>query len=151
MVVCLCSSNCPSCLYFALKNSPEIATHSFLWFMIWDTRTWSCPGRGPYLFCAIQGVPVGINSQQQKQIAMLGYISPLMIGLFSFNAPAALPVVLSVGGLFLIFQTLLFKRLYKQNESLFPSANNDKVGPKRPSVKIQGAFYFIRDALYNIC
>jgi YidC/Oxa1 family membrane protein insertase len=41
-----------------------------------------------------------------------------MIGLFSFNAPAALPLYWSAGGLFLIFQTLLFKRLYKQNEAL---------------------------------
>jgi YidC/Oxa1 family membrane protein insertase len=104
--------------YFAIKNSPEIKTHSFLWFNLGHTDMIMPLVAAFIYFVQFKVSQVGIDSQQQKQMAMLGYISPLMIGLFSFNAPAALPLYWSAGGLFLIFQTLLFKRLYKQNEAL---------------------------------
>jgi YidC/Oxa1 family membrane protein insertase len=104
--------------YFAIKNSPEIETHSFLWFNLGHTDMIMPLVAAFIYFVQFKVSQVGIDSQQQKQMAMLGYISPLMIGLFSFNAPAALPLYWSAGGLFLIFQTLLFKRLYKQNEAL---------------------------------
>ncbi|MFC7441757.1 membrane protein insertase YidC [Laceyella putida] len=104
--------------YYAIKNSPEITTHSFLWFNLGQTDMIMPLVAAFVYYVQFKVSQVGIDPQQQKQMALLGYMSPLMIGLFSFNAPAALPLYWSVGGLFLIFQTLISKRLYKQNEAL---------------------------------
>lgn len=104
--------------YSAIRNSPEIARHSFLWFNLGNTDMIMPLVAAFVYFVQLKVSQVDIHSQQQKQMAMLGYLSPIMIGLFSFSAPAALPLYWSVGGLFLIFQTLLFKRLYKQKEAV---------------------------------
>lgn len=104
--------------YYAIKNSPEISTHSFLWFNLGSTDAIMPLIAAFVYFVQFKASQIGMDTAQQKQMAMMGYLSPLMIGFFSFNAPAALPLYWSVSGLFLIFQTMLSKRLYKQHHDL---------------------------------
>lgn len=104
--------------YSAIRNSPEIARHSFLWFNLGHTDMILPLVAAAVYFVQLKVSQVDMHSPQQKQMAMLGYLSPVMIGLFSFSAPAALPLYWCVSGLFLIFQTLVLKRLYKQNEAV---------------------------------
>jgi YidC/Oxa1 family membrane protein insertase len=52
-------------------------------------------------------------TQQQEQMKYMGLLSPLMMVMFSFKAPAALPLYWAVGGIFLIVQTLISRKLYQ--------------------------------------
>lgn len=103
--------------YYAIRGSEEIATHSFLWFSL---------GQPDLLLTAIAGIVyylqfkvsmINMPEQQQKQMKYMGLLSPIMIVFVSMNAPAALPLYWTVGGLFLIFQTWLGKKIYKPKET----------------------------------
>ncbi|UCZ53128.1 membrane protein insertase YidC [Bacillus shivajii] len=101
--------------YYAIMRTPEIAEHSFLWFSLGETDSVL-----PFIAALVYLVQfkisqIGMDPQQQKQLAAFGYITPIIMGVFSFSVPAALPLYWSVGGLFLIFQTLVSKSVYKQN------------------------------------
>lgn len=49
---------------------------------------------------------------QQNQMKYFGLLSPIMIVFVSLHAPAVLPLYWTVGGLFLIMQTILARKLY---------------------------------------
>ena len=105
--------------YYAIKGSHEIATHTFLWFNLGEANIAMAIIAGAvYYFqskISLQQMP----EEQQKQMKMMTMLSPIMILFFSFSAPAALPLYWSIGGLFLIGQTLLLNRLYrKQPETI---------------------------------
>src|SRR5699024_11091555 len=53
---------------------------------------------------------IGLEKPQRKQMAIMGLISPIMIGIISLNVPAALPLYWAVSGLYMIVQTLVIKR-----------------------------------------
>ncbi|GGJ71757.1 membrane protein insertase YidC [Virgibacillus salexigens] len=98
--------------YYAIRNSPEIATHSFLWFNLGEVDLIL-----PFIAAAIYFIQsrvsmIGMDEKQKKQMAIMGLLSPVMIGFISFNTPAALPLYWTVSGIFLVFQTLLAKKLY---------------------------------------
>lgn len=57
-----------------------------------------------------------VTEEQKKQMKFMGLLSPVMIVMFSLNAPSALPLYWTVGGMFLIIQTLLARRVYAQKE-----------------------------------
>ncbi|WP_245829063.1 membrane protein insertase YidC [Salipaludibacillus agaradhaerens] len=105
--------------YWAIMRTPEIAQQTFLWFNLGETdMILPFIAAGVYLI-QFKVSQKGMDPAQQKQMAILGYITPVMMGMFSFNVAAALPLYWSVGGLFLIMQTLLFKWLYREkNEAL---------------------------------
>ncbi len=63
-------------------------------------------------------------TQNQSQMRFMGLISPLMILIFSLNAPAALPLYWAVGGTFLIFQSMLGKKLYQPKPNKAVKAEN---------------------------
>ncbi|MBM6617842.1 membrane protein insertase YidC [Bacillus suaedaesalsae] len=103
--------------YYAILRTPEIATHSFLWFNL---------GEADILMAIIAAVVylvqfkislIGMDDAQKKQMALLCYLSPIMMGIFSLTAPAAMPLYWVVGGLFLILQTLLSKKLYVKKKA----------------------------------
>lgn len=101
--------------YYAIRRTPEIASHTFLWFNLGGTDLIL-----PFLAAAVYFVQfkvsqIGIapENEQQKQMAFIGYLSPIMMGIFSFTAPAALPLYWAVGGCIVIAQTWIGKRLYK--------------------------------------
>ncbi|WP_445487123.1 membrane protein insertase YidC [Niallia sp. 03133] len=105
--------------YYAIRGSAEIASHSFLWFNL---------GHSDLILTAIAGIVYyfqfkvsqnALPEEQQKQMRIMGLISPIMIVMVSLNAPAALPLYWTVGGTFLILQSMLGKKLYPAA----PSAN----------------------------
>ncbi|YCI27006.1 membrane protein insertase YidC [Paenibacillus sp. Z6-24] len=99
-------------MYTAIRLTPELSTHSFLWFKL---------GHPDWIMAIVVAVlyliqakisQVHMTPEQRKQFAVMGYISPLMMAFFSFSAPAAMPLYWMVSGSFLILQTLLFQRMY---------------------------------------
>lgn len=84
--------------YYAIKGSEEIASHSFLWFNLGKTDPILPIIAAAIYYLQFKVSQIGINPEQQKQMAFFGFLSPLMIGIFSFSAPAALPLYWAVGG-----------------------------------------------------
>ncbi|WP_153462783.1 membrane protein insertase YidC [Sediminibacillus terrae] len=102
--------------YYAIRTTPEIASHTFLWFNLGHTDLVMPFIAAAIYFVQFKVTQIGMDAQQRKQMAIMGLLSPIMIGIVSFSAPAALPLYWTVGGLFLIFQTLLAKRLYQPKQ-----------------------------------
>ncbi|MCH7322570.1 membrane protein insertase YidC [Solibacillus sp. MA9] len=99
-------------LYFAILNSTEIKTHSFLWFDL---------GSPDLIMTAIAGIVYFIQARvslqtvpeaQKAQMKLMIYISPIMIVFISLSSMAALPLYWAVGGAFLIIQTYIGRKLY---------------------------------------
>ncbi len=99
-------------MYTAIRLTPELSTHSFLWFKL-GHPDWIMA----IIVAALYLVQAKLSQktmtpEQQKQMALMAYISPLMMAFFSFSALAAMPLYWMVSGTFLILQTLLFQRMY---------------------------------------
>jgi YidC/Oxa1 family membrane protein insertase len=58
-----------------------------------------------------------MTPDQRKQFAIMGYLSPIMMAVFSFNAPSAMPLYWTVSGTFLLLQSLWFRRRYPIEEA----------------------------------
>ncbi|WP_099157533.1 membrane protein insertase YidC [Virgibacillus ndiopensis] len=98
--------------YYAIRRTPEIASHNFLWFNLGSTDIFLTIIAVAVYFLQFKVTQLGMDPKQKKQTAFMGLISPIMIGIVSFNAPAALPLYWTVGGLFLIVQTLISRKLH---------------------------------------
>ncbi|MEN1968675.1 membrane protein insertase YidC [Lentibacillus sp. N15] len=104
-------------LYYAIRRTPEIAAHSFLWFNLGQTDFIL-----PFIAAAVYLVQarvsqIGMDEKQKKQMALFSFISPIMIFIVSFNFPAALPLYWTISGAFLVIQTLISKKLYMKKEA----------------------------------
>ncbi|WP_019240317.1 MULTISPECIES: membrane protein insertase YidC [Bacillus] len=98
--------------YYAIRNSPEISSHSFLWFNLGEPDIiLAVIAAAVYLVQAKLSM-INMTEEQKKQMAIMAYISPIMMGVISISAPAALPLYWTVGGSFLILQTYISKKLY---------------------------------------
>ena len=99
-------------VYTAIRLMPDMSSHSFLWFKLGEPdMVLALIVAAIYLLqsrISMQGMP----AEQKKQMAIMGYISPIMMAFFSMSAPAAIPLYWMAGGTFLIFQTLLFRKMY---------------------------------------
>lgn len=105
-------------LYYAIRTSEEIATHSFLWFNLGQPDILITAAAGIVYYMQFQVTQTALPDQQKNQMKYLGFLSPAMIVFFSLNAPSALPLYWTVGGLFLIAQTLLARRMYNKDNSV---------------------------------
>ncbi|WP_182480515.1 membrane protein insertase YidC [Peribacillus asahii] len=101
-------------VYYAIKSSHEIATHSFLWFNLGQANIIMALIAGVIYYLQFKFSLHQMPTEQQQQMKFMGLLSPIMILFISFSAPAALPLYWSVGGLFLIGQSMLFNRIYKK-------------------------------------
>ncbi|MCQ6276182.1 membrane protein insertase YidC [Bacillus sp. V3B] len=99
--------------YYAIRDSYEIATHSFLWFNLGQPDIWLTALAGVVYYFQFKISQSNMPIQQQEQMKYMGLLSPIMIVFVSFNAPAALPLYWVVGGIFLIFQTYLGRKIYQ--------------------------------------
>ncbi|MUT66566.1 membrane protein insertase YidC [Paenibacillus sp. NEAU-GSW1] len=99
-------------LYWAIKMTPELAQHSFLWFQLGAPDHVLPFLAGIIYYVQFRVSQLGVDPVQQKQMAFVGFLSPVMMALFSFSAPAAVPLYWVIGGIFMILQTLLAKRIY---------------------------------------
>lgn len=108
--------------YYAIRTTQEIAQHSFLWFNLGQSDLIMPFVAAAVYFLQFRVSQMGMDPAQKKQMAFMGLVSPLMIGFVSFNAPAALPLYWTVGGIFLICQQLLSKKLYMPKQTLTPAS-----------------------------
>jgi len=104
--------------YYAIRGSKEIATHQFLWFNLGHSDIIITIIAGLVYYFQFKVSQSNMPTAQQQQMKMMGLMSPLMIVMFSFNAPAALPLYWVVGGLFLTLQTLVSRRLYQAKKPI---------------------------------
>lgn len=100
-------------LYYAISSSQEIASHSFLWFNLGHSDIWITLAAGVIYYLQFRASQLNLPSAQQQQMKMIGLMSPIMIMMFSFNAPAALPLYWTIGGLFLTVQTMIARKIYQ--------------------------------------
>lgn len=98
--------------YHAIRRTPEIAAHNFLWFNLGSVDLVLAAIAIIVYFIQSRVSLIGLDDAQRKQMKIMTIISPIMIGFISFNAPAALPLYWVVGGLFTILQTLISKKIY---------------------------------------
>lgn len=102
-------------LYYAITISEDIQTHQFLWFELGSPDIIMALIAGVVYYIqfkvSMQTMPV----EQQQQMKMIGLLSPVMILLFSFTAPAALPIYWAVSGVILIFQSWIGRRYYQNH------------------------------------
>ncbi|TFJ91899.1 membrane protein insertase YidC [Lentibacillus salicampi] len=98
--------------YYAIRRTPEIAAHQFLWFDLGQTDILLTILAVVIYFVQFRVSQIGLDPKQKKQMAIFGMLSPIMIGVISLSAPAALPLYWAVGGLFIIGQTLISKKIY---------------------------------------
>ncbi|MBP3041118.1 membrane protein insertase YidC [Bacillaceae bacterium Marseille-Q3522] len=103
-------------LYYAIRGSHEIASHTFLWFNLGKPDIWITAIAGLIYFLQFKVSQAQLTEDQQKQMRFMGLISPIMIVMFSFSSPAALPLYWTVGGTFLIFQTVISRKLYERHK-----------------------------------
>ncbi|MGA9226373.1 MAG: membrane protein insertase YidC [Mesobacillus sp.] len=104
-------------LYYAIKSSSEIASHSFLWFNLGHSDIWITAAAGLIYYLQFKVSQSNMTLEQQKQMKFMGLISPIMIVMFSLNAPSALPLYWTVGGILLIAQNLLARKMYGGQQS----------------------------------
>ncbi|WP_430108289.1 membrane protein insertase YidC [Paenibacillus sp. B1-33] len=100
-------------LYYAIKFTPEVAAHSFLWFQLGRPDIVLPLLVGIIYFFQYKVTQIGMDPMQSKQFAFMGYVSPIMMTVFSLTTPAVIPMYWCVGGVFIILQTLLAKKLYR--------------------------------------
>lgn len=103
--------------YYAIRGSKEIAKHKFLWFNLGHPDIAITLIAGIVYYLQFKVSQSTMPTQQQEQMKYMGLLSPIMIVMFSLNAPAALPVYWAVGGTFLILQTMISRRLYQKPET----------------------------------
>ena len=114
-------------LYYAISSSHAIAGHNFLWFSLGQSNTAMALIAGViYYFQSVISMRQ-MPDDQKKQMKIMSLISPLMIMFISFSAPAALPLYWSVGGLFLIVQTLILQKVYTKDQTTVPTGNQPAV------------------------
>lgn len=103
-------------LYYAISGSAEIASHSFLWFSLGHSDIWITASAGLIYYLQFKVSQSNMTEEQRRQMKFMGILSPVMIVIFSLNAPSALPLYWTVGGIFLIAQTILARKIYNSNE-----------------------------------
>lgn len=102
--------------YWAIMRTPEIAEHSFLWFNLGEPDKILPILATLVYFVQFKVSQIGMTVQpgQEGIMKVMGYMMPVMMGFISLNMAAALPLYWTIGGMFLIMQTLLSKAIYKQ-------------------------------------
>lgn len=102
--------------YYAIRGSEEIATHQFLWFSLGHPDITITLIAGVIYYFQFKVSQSSMPAAQQQQMKFMGLLSPLMIVIFSFSSPAALPLYWAVGGTFLILQTWLSRKIYQNGK-----------------------------------
>lgn len=96
--------------YYAIRRTPEIAEQSFLWFNLGEVNILiALIAMLTYYIQARVGL-IGTDQTNKGPMSMMIYLSPIMIGIMSFIMPAALPLYWTIGGLFMIAQTIIIKK-----------------------------------------
>lgn len=105
-------------LYYAIRGSHDIATHSFLWFSLGQPNLGITLIAGIVYYIQFKVTQHSMPVAQQNQMKIMGLLSPIMIVIFSINSPAALPLYWAVGGTFLVFQSLISRKIYSPSKGM---------------------------------
>ncbi|GGJ89601.1 membrane protein insertase YidC [Lentibacillus kapialis] len=106
-------------MYHAIRRTPEIQTHTFLWFEL---------GSPDYILPLIAGAATffqqklmmaGSPAGQNPQMMVMMYVMPIMITVFAYFFPAALALYWVVGNVFMVAQTIFIRK---------PMMNDNKNG-----------------------
>ncbi|MRX71628.1 membrane protein insertase YidC [Bacillus lacus] len=100
--------------YYAIQQTPDIAAHSFLWFNLGSADRILPLLAGVIYYIQFKVSLITMDAEQRKQMAVLGYLSPVMMAVFSFSVPAAIPLYWCVGGIFIIAQTWFIQKMYSK-------------------------------------
>ncbi len=123
-------------LYFAILYSPEVKETKFLWFNLGSPDMIMMLIAGAVYFVQARVSLWTMPDQQKQQMKMFIYLSPIMIMFISFKAVAALPLYWAVGGILLIFQTYLGRKLYYKEPEVQPAVTPEK-SEQKSEQKIQ--------------
>ncbi|WAA13460.1 membrane protein insertase YidC [Fervidibacillus halotolerans] len=99
-------------LYYAIRITPEIAEHSFLWFNLGETDLVLAGLAAVAYYFQFKVSMFNMPPEQQQQMKIMALFSPVMILIASLSTASALALYWVVSGLFLIGQTYLTKKLY---------------------------------------
>ncbi|MGR3289127.1 MULTISPECIES: membrane protein insertase YidC [Bacillus] len=119
--------------YYAIRSTPEIATHTFLWFNLGhsDIIMSLCAGLMYFIQFYVSQKLNAQNAAQsnpaaQQSAKIMGFFFPVMMTVFSINVPAALPLYWMTSGMFLTVQNFVFHQMYKKNKSIQPAETATK-------------------------
>ncbi len=96
--------------YYAIRRTSEIAEQSFLWFNLGEVNIILALIAVLTYYIQARVSLIGNSQASKGPMGMMVYASPIMIGVISFIMPAALPLYWTVGGLFMIIQTVIIKK-----------------------------------------
>lgn len=96
--------------YYAIRRTPEIAEQSFLWFSLGEVDILIALIAMLTYYIQARVSLIGMEQDTNGPMAIMVYLSPIMIGVMSFVMPAALPLYWTIGGLFMIVQTIIIKK-----------------------------------------
>ncbi|MCZ2260401.1 membrane protein insertase YidC [Sporosarcina sp. G11-34] len=114
-------------LYFAILHSPEVKEYTFLWFNLGNPDMIMMVVAGAVYFVQARVSLWTMPEQQKSQMKMFIYLSPIMIMFISFQAMAALPLYWAVGGILLIIQTYIGRKLYFKESVPVTEVSNEAV------------------------
>lgn len=105
--------------YYAIVRTHEISTHNFLWFNLGHSDPFFLL---PILVAVTSYIQSSLSMREavkaNPQMALMKYLSPIMMAVFSTGAPAAIPLYWIVGSLFMILQQFVLKMM-KKNKNTF--------------------------------
>ncbi|KAF1679721.1 membrane protein insertase YidC [Bacillus mexicanus] len=111
-------------LYYAIRSTPEIASHSFLWFSLGQSDILMSLSAGIMYFVqayiaqklSAKYSAVPQNPAAQQSAKLMVFIFPVMMTIFSLNVPAALPLYWFTSGLFLTVQNVVLQLTHHKNK-----------------------------------
>ncbi|MBY8913561.1 membrane protein insertase YidC [Bacillus sp. YC2] len=120
--------------YYAIRSTPEIASHSFLWFSLGhsDILVSLCAGAMYFLQAYISQKlnakysPAAQNPASMQSAKIMVFIFPVMMTIFSLNVPAALPLYWFTSGLFLTVQNVLLQQTHHKKKATAAQAEPAK-------------------------
>ncbi|MCU9614694.1 membrane protein insertase YidC [Caldibacillus lycopersici] len=99
-------------LYYAIRLSPEIAGHSFLWFNLGEPNIIMAIIAAITYFLQFKVSMMNVPPEQRNQMKIMGLMSPVMILIAAMTTNGALSLYWAMSGIYLIGQTYLTKKLY---------------------------------------
>lgn len=97
--------------YYAIRRTSEIAEQSFLWFNLGEVNILLALIAVLTYYIQARVSLIGNSQASKEPMGMMVYASPIMIGIISFIMPAALPLYWTIGGLFMIIQSVIIKKI----------------------------------------
>lgn len=113
-------------LYYAIRITPEIADHSFLWFNLGETDLVLASIAAVAYYFQFKVSMFNMPPEQQQQMKIMALFSPVMILVASLSTASALALYWVVSGIFLIGQTYLTKKLYGPEPKVATASSGQK-------------------------